>query len=176
MTSEQATNTAAPITLAGREYRVRQLSHAEWSVLQAWLRAKMPSPVAEALKGLVDLAARGVDVPEDLRKWVMRQAHEEARFWPPRVGSYPWFGALTAFDGGPAKAVSVVLSACGYPTSEEEGDAIFVRATEQEMGRLWVTSLHGDLLDPKATRGTSPSPTTPPTPTSGGPCTSTSGN
>lgn len=173
MNSEQATNTPGPVTLAGREFLVRQLSHKEWSTLQAWLRASTPSPVAEAIRGLQELAAKGVEVPEELRKWAMSRAHEEARYWPPRVGSLPWFNALNSFDGGPGKAVSVVLTACGHETSEEEGEALFVRASAEEMGRFWVQSLHGDPPGPKATTG-STSPTTPPTPTNGAEFMSTS--
>lgn len=173
MNSEQATNSPGPITLAGRGFAVRQLSHREWSALQAWLRASTPSPVAEAIRGMQELSGRGVDVPEEMRKFVLKHAHEEARYWPPRVGSLAWFNALNSFDGGPGQAVSVVLTACGHPIDAAEGDSLFVRASSEEMGRFWVAALHGDAPDPKATAG-SASPTTPPIRTSGAGSTSTS--
>lgn len=155
MDSFQATNAPQYVTLAGRQFLVRQLSHREWTALQAWLKHATPNPLTAAISALAELEGRGVAVSELTRKAVLDHAHEESRYWPPRVGSAAWFTALNQIDQGPAQAVKTILAACGVQVSDDEAHDLFGLATSEEMGWLWAVALHGDCLAPKAMTGDS---------------------
>jgi hypothetical protein len=171
--STQATRCPVALTLAGKEYPIRQLSHGEWAPLQAWLKKSVPSPVAEAVRAIRELEAAGERPTDSERSAIMANAHERARLWPPRVGSQHWFDALNEIDGAPAQTIRAILGAGGTALTVDEADAIFVAATFEEVGAMWAQALHGDAPGPKATTGTT-DPTTAPSPTNGASLTSES--
>lgn len=166
MDSTQATRCPVGITLAGKEYPIRQLGHVDWAPLQAWLKRAVPSPVAEAMRAIRELEASGERPTDAARSMLLANAHEQARLWPPRVGSQHWFDTLNAIHDGPAHTIQAVLAAGGTQVSIDEADEIYVAASLEEVGAMWVQALHGDTPGPKATTGTT-SPTTAPSPTNG---------
>lgn len=165
MDSIQATGTPASVTLAGVEYPIRQLSHAEWAPLQAWLKRAVPSPLVEATRAIRELEQSG-ELTESARSMLLANAHHEARLWPPRAGSSHWFDALGAVEGGAAQVVRAILAAGGTPVPLDEAGRIFEAASVEEIGAMWAQALHGDTPGPKATAGTT-GPTPAPSPTSG---------
>lgn len=166
MDSTQATRCPVALTLAGKEYPIRQLSHSEWAPLQAWLKKSVPSPVAEAVRAIRELEAAGERPSDSERSAIMANAHEQARLWPPRVGSQHWFDALNAIHDAPGHVIQAVLASGGTSVPLDEADRIFTAATLAEVGAMWAQALHGDAPSPKATTGTT-APTTDPSPTSG---------
>jgi hypothetical protein len=165
MDSTQATRCPVGVTLAGVEYPIRQLSHAEWAPLQAWLKRAVPSPLVEAARAIREIQEAG-ELTESARSMLLANAHEQARLWPPRVGSRHWFDALNAIDGAPAVTLRTILAAGGTPLSLDEAERVFADATVDEVGVMWAQALHGDAPDPKAMAGTT-GPTPDPSPTSG---------
>lgn len=168
MDSTQATRCPVGVTLAGKEYPIRQLGHSQWAPLQAWLKKAVPSPVAEAMRAMRELEQSGEPLGDSARSMLMTNAHEQARLWPPRVGGQHWFDALNAIDGAPARTIQAILAAGGTEVSLDEADRIFADSSVEEMGALWVQALHGDAPAPKATTGPT-SPTTALSPTNGAP-------
>jgi uncharacterized protein (DUF1800 family) len=166
MDSTQATRCPVALTLAGKDYPIRQLSHSEWAPLQAWLKKSVPSPVAEAVRAIRELESADSRPSDPERSAIMANAHEQARLWPPRVGSQHWFDALNAIDGAPAMTIRAILAAGGTAVTDDEADAIFAEASVEEVGAMWAQALHGDAPSPKATTGTT-DPTAAPSPTTG---------
>jgi hypothetical protein len=163
------TNAARPVTLAGKPYPVRQLKLKEWGELQAWLKAAVPSPVTLAVRALSEAAASG-PVPKSVEDALFRQAQEESRRWPPKVGSFPWLRALDDVEGGRAMFFRVALRAGGTELSEDEAAALSEATKIDELGELITSCLEGDHRPPKGVGAA-----TPPSPTSGVGSTSTSG-
>jgi hypothetical protein len=159
---DQLTNATQPVTLAGRVFPVRQLKLREWGELQSWLKSVAPSPIAVATKGLAELRVQGVPVPPDVQDALFRQAQEETRRWPPRVGTAAWLRALEDIDGGRVRFLQVAVASGGTTLSDDEAADIEDAATLEELGDLMRVCLHGEHLVPKAA-----GETTPPSPTTG---------
>jgi len=159
-------NACRPVTLAGKQYPVRQLRLREWGELQAWLKSVAPSPVAVALKALAEVP----DVPQPVQDALFRQAQDEARRWPPKVGSPAWINALEEIEGGRAMFLQAALAAGGTELDEEQADRIVDSATAGELGELLMICLFGEPSVPKGA-----GEATPPSPTTGDGSTSTSG-
>lgn len=167
MDSTQATRTPVPLTLAGKEYPIRQLSHSEWAPLQAWLKKSVPSPVAEAVRAIRELEAAGERPTDSERSALMANAHEQARLWPPRVGGQHWFDALNAIDGAPERTIRAILASGGTAVTDDEAHEIFAGSSVEEITAMWAQALHGDAPRPKAATGTTTTATTDPSPTNG---------
>jgi hypothetical protein len=144
MDHAQITDGFSRVSLAGRPYNLRLLKLREWSPLQKWLKEAVPSPVAEAIRCLDQLKTAGDKVDADLRKDVLDHAQEAARFWPPPVGSLPWFQALNSIDGGTAQFLRVALKAAGQGLSEEQAIALEAEATIDEVADVIRVCLQGN--------------------------------
>ncbi len=167
---DQLTNATEPVTLAGRTFPVRQLQLREWGELQAWLKSVCPSPVAVATQALAELRVKGVPIPQDVQESVFRQAQEETRRWPPRVGTLAWLRAVEDIEGGRARFVQAALKAGGTEIDVDEAWTIEDVATLDELGDLMRVCLNGEHPVPKAA-GEIP----PPSPTTGESSSRTSG-
>jgi hypothetical protein len=153
------TNAVRPVTLAGKSYPVRQLKLKEWGELQAWLKSVVPSPVTLAIKALAEASNDG-PVPQPVQDALFRQAQEESRRWPPKVGSMTWLKALDEIEGGRARFLRVSLLAGGTDVTEDEAESIVASASLRELMDLMTVCLMGDPPVPKAEgEGTPPSPT-----------------
>lgn len=82
------TNAPKDVVLAGHAYQVSALQLREWGIVQAWIKANVPSPIgairSEDLEGLN---------PSD-RRVVLESAAIAQRNWPPKPGTLAWFQAL----------------------------------------------------------------------------------
>jgi len=169
------TSAPVPITLAGQPYNVRLLKLREWGALQAWLKASVPSPIAEALRALEQLKAAGEKLDPAIRQAVLDHAQDAARLWPPRVGSVPWITALNSVEGGTAKFIETALFVAGYTLIINEVDALEKDSSIDEIADLIRVCLHGEPPLPKSTTaltetGPDTSPITPSKPTTGESC------
>lgn len=149
LSSTQATGAFEPVTLAGRTLRIRQLKLREWAELQAWLKNVCPSPVAVALCELAKLHSENVVVPQTIQDGLFRQAQEETRRWPPRVGTVAWLKALEDQEGGRARFLLAAIKPSGEKLTEEEASDLMEQATDSEISELIRVSLWGDHEVPK---------------------------
>lgn len=160
---DRMTNAPQPVTIAGKSYPVKQLTLAEWGELQAWLKSVCPSPVAVATKALAELQQQGTLIPQLVVDAMFRQAQEESRRWPPKVGTLSWLRAIEDIEGGRGRFLLAALAAGGTTLDQAAADDLVDRATIDELGDLMRVCLHGEHLAPK-----DPSPTIPATtPTNG---------
>ena len=145
----QATQALEQVAIAGRSFSVRQLKLREWGALQSWLKQAAPSTVAVALKGLAEAQAAGVAVTQAQQDTLFAQAQEEARGWPPRVGTTDWLHALEDLEGGRARFLQIAL-APGTELGQDEAAELVERATLDELAELMRICLYGEHLVPKA--------------------------
>ncbi len=157
---DQLTNACQPVTLAGRTFPVRQLRLREWGELQAWLKGVCPSPVAVATRALAELRAEGCPVPPDVQDSLFRQAQEETRRWPPRVGTVAWLKAIEDTEGGRARFLQTAIASGGAAVDEETACELEANASLDELADLMRVCLHGEHARPKAAGADQPpSPT-----------------
>lgn len=174
LTLIQAANAAEPVSLAGREYPVRQLRVAEWATLQSWLKASAPCPVKLAVAAVAEAAAGGKPFPRQVVEALYSHAQAEARAWPPPVGSRAWLHAVDGTAEGSARFVQIVLHAGGTDLPLEECVKLAERAAPAEMSELLRVAYFGDPPSPKSPAGTTTATTSKPKrtrrgPTTGGP-------
>jgi hypothetical protein len=152
----------ADVEIAGKTYRVGELTLLEWAPVQAWIKAEVPGPLASL--GSPDFKK----LPPDVKRDLYVQALEQDRLhWPPRIGTAPWVAALDKQAGGHAvlllallgKYQSMTLVAC---------QAIADEAASEEILAAVLASL--GMFGPK-----SPAPAEGPTTTTGAPKPTTSG-
>lgn len=167
LTLEQATRAPQPVTLAGQSYPVRQLMLSEWAELQAWLKSVCPSPVGVAAKALAELQAQGLTVPTAVQETMFRQAQEESRRWPPKVGTREWLQALDDIEGGRGRFIRAALGPGGTAVDPTEADQIAAAASNAELWDLIRVTIHGEHIAPKAGAGAAQIPAAPPIPTTG---------
>jgi len=150
LSSTQALLAFEQVTLAGRTFRLRQLKLSEWADLQSWLKTACPSPVAVALKELAKLRSEGLPIPADVQEALFRQAQDDARRWPPRIGTSAWFRSLDGVDGGRAQFLLAAVKPSGETLTEAEAEDIMERSTGDEEAELIRVILWGDHSIPKA--------------------------
>jgi hypothetical protein len=158
--SDVITNARHPVTLAGRDLLFRPLEQWEWGELQAWVKSKLPSPVAVAIRALAEASKDG-PVPQPVQDALFRQAQEESRRWPPRAASPDWFRVLGSIEGGDAQFLYAAAKASGCEITLDDARAIERSIARDEF--WWVVNLcvFGEQPVPKAGgEGTPPSPTT----------------
>lgn len=153
---DQLTNACQPVTLAGRSFPVRQLQLREWGEFQAWLKSACPSPMAVAIKAFKELRDQDIPIPKDLQDSIFRQAQEETRRWPPRVGTQEWLRSIDGIEGGGVHFIQIALRAGGTDVSEEEAYRIEKDASGDELGDLMRVCLKGEYELPKASGETNP--------------------
>ena len=141
------------LTLANQVFLVRPLKLREWGALQAWLKSSQPSPLARAIEEIAAARKRGVPIDRETEAGLFRQAQEEARLWPPRVGSAAWCQAIEAAEGGRARFLQTAVAPRGYQLSDEEADDLMVAASGEEVANLLRVCVFGETLDPKAEAG-----------------------
>jgi hypothetical protein len=164
MDLSQLTTGFQPVTLAGRPFSVRLLTLREWGDLQGWLKAAVPSPIAEAARALQSVKDAGDKLDHEVRQAILDHAQEAARNWPPRVGSIPWIQALSETDGGTARFIQCALEAAGQTCHFDDAVELDKGATVDEVADLIRVCLHGGPPLPKAMAPTiEPGPESPPT-------------
>lgn len=137
------------VTLDGVLYRVGELTLKEWGPVQAWIKAKVPGPLA-VLDSKEFLA-----LPPSTKSEVAREAIRQQRTsWPPQIGSREWFAALD-HEGGHAVCLKAILGKL-QPVGPERAAELAERLTMAEVLPCVVAAL--GMFDPK-----SPAPATPTT-------------
>lgn len=101
------------IELAGKKYRVAELTLGEWAPIQAWIKANVPGPLASLASP--DFRA----LPPEVKREVLGIALDKDRQeWPPRISSRGWFLALD-HPGGHAVLLLALLGKCQAVTEAE---------------------------------------------------------
>lgn len=152
---DDLTQACRPVTLAGREFPVRSLRLREWGEVQAWLKSVAPNPVTLAIRSLAEASAQG-PVPQTVQDALFRQAQEESRRWPPKVGSMAWINALDEFDGGISRFLRAALAPGGTTLDEDAAEWLAANIARSELGRLLDACFSGDPSVPKGLEGAIP--------------------
>lgn len=138
------------VELAGRTYRVGELTLREWAPVQAWIKATVPGPLSSLASP--DFAR----LPAAVKREVLGEALDRDRTsWPPRIGSRSWFLALD-HPGGHAVALRAMLGKHSPAITEAECEAIAGSATFDQILPVAVAAL--GLFGPKSP-APAPSPT-----------------
>lgn len=171
MDLSQTVAAPTPVRYAGRDLNVVPLTLRQWGALQGWLKGAAPDPIERALAAIERETAAGRAPAPAATKWLYEQAYEEARAWPPQVGSPRWFDALDRLDEGNARLVQAIFAAAGADLSVEECWALTRVATLDETVLLLHAAYFGGRPVPKSTapaaaNGDGRGPTPPP-PTTG---------
>lgn len=142
------TNAPKELSLCGASYTVSALTLAEWGILQAWLKSKNRNPVTIALEQLAETAREGIKVEVDDRRALLSLASEQAKVWPPMIGSGAWFDLIQNTDGGPTQFLKHVLRKHQPAITEAECDKINTAMDADESQAVIYSSL-GMEIPPK---------------------------
>lgn len=151
MNLTQATNSATPVDFGGRTFPVRQLKLREWGRLHAWLAASTPNPVFVAGRAIEQARRLGAPFGPELREELLAQAHDEARRWPPPVGSRAWLREVCSTNDGEREFYRAVFAAGGTELADDELDDLIRSASEDEAAEVLRLAYFGDPPNPKAT-------------------------
>lgn len=146
----QACNAPTPVEFGGRVLPVRQLKLREWAQVHAWLSAAAPNPVYVAARAVEEARRMGNPFSADLRTLLLEQAHDEARAYPPPVGSRLWLREVCRRAEGERLFYRTVFSAGGVELSDEDLDALVETATEEQIAEVLRLAYFGDPPVPKA--------------------------
>ncbi len=127
------TNAPRDFTLGGEVFQVSALRLKDWGLIQAWIKDRVPGPVA--LLSSADMTR----LSPGHQRQLLEAALREQRDWPPRVGSSAWFDILD-HDGGPAKFLEVVLSR-HQPFTAERAAELADRLTTADVVPLILAAL-----------------------------------
>lgn len=114
-------------TIGGAQVRFSEITIGQDAQLQEWLTAHVPHPV-EALKPRLE------GLSADDRQYLLEQARQDARDWPPRVGTAAAAEALLGSPDGQVEALYQGLRV-HYPDASREYAARLYRALKKESAR-----------------------------------------
>jgi hypothetical protein len=152
-------NIPEEITLAGKPYRVRQLTFREKGVLQAFIKAKHQSPVTRVGTAIDEGIAFGNPLSKAAVDQLYERAEVAATTWPPRFGSQAWFSALDGIEGGYEQLLFEVLSKTDLDFTLEKADALAPSVSRDEWFNLIRVSFWGTPPAPK--KDANPTPSSP---------------
>lgn len=153
------TNQPVPVSLAGRTLLVRPRTLRELGHWQAWYKRSVKHPIAAALEGLRAAEAAGVPVTKDLRDAVLAAAQREAQSWPPRIGTYHWYQAIDAVEGGWPAILHLALADTHPELTAADCERLWTEAANDEVWELIGLAIYGETAPasgsaPKAPRAT----------------------
>lgn len=128
-------NVPREFTLAGKAYSVTPLTEKEKGQLQAWLKARHPGPL-----GALDDATLSRFSPANQKKMI-DAAVAQAKAWPPRVGSLPWWEAMDHVGGG-ARFLHAVLSRANE-IGMDEAEELNQSLSQDEVNPLILFAMWG---------------------------------
>lgn len=147
MDTAVATNAPRTLSLAGRDFQVSALALRDWGRVQAWIKDKVPGPLAV-------LGTREYQqLPESARREVRLDAVARQQKWPPHPGTLEWSETIDCVEGGDALFVHVVLSK-HQAVTEDEARQIANAMTSADAANLFSLAFLGELPAPKAEPGT----------------------
>jgi hypothetical protein len=139
------------VTLDGEGFRVGELTLADWAPVQAWIKAKVPGPLA------ILSTREFLDLPPAAKREVVQEAMRQQRVtWPPQLGRQEWFAALD-HEGGHAAVLKAILGKY-QPVTPARCDELAERCSMVEILPCVVAAL--GLFDPKSPAPATPTPTT----------------
>lgn len=144
----QAFGAPEPVTIAGREFAVRQLRLAEWASFMAWLKTAVPSPVTQVLRAVQEAKDLGIPLDPAVRDAAFGHAQEEARRWPPSFGGRAWLDAVDSVPGGAAKFLKHVLGTAGTELTDDTAQRLVDAASPGEISDLVRACYFGDPPSP----------------------------
>lgn len=144
MTNDYAHATGAPrtISLDGVDYKVPRLRPRDLGAMQQFVKERVPNPKVEARRLMEGL-------PDAVAIHIWDQAVEEARDWPPPLGS-PQATAILMSAEGQAMFLHLLLSRTTADFTEEKARELAERISVGDMERLIDLSRPGEPGDPKA--------------------------
>jgi hypothetical protein len=107
----QLTNQPTVIKIGGGDYLFSEIPFAGLGELQQWLKDNTPHPL-RSLAGQLD------GFGDDDRAELLRQAREDAKRWPPQIGTAAGTAALLNTEAGQVKALEVALGVHQAATPE----------------------------------------------------------
>lgn len=114
----QLTDQPTPIEISGRHYGFSELSFDALGELQQWIKDKYPHPL-RSIQGYLD------GFSDDDREELLRQAREEAKHWPPVVGTAAGTAALLKTEEGQVQALWAALKVHQPETTLIEGRRLY---------------------------------------------------
>jgi hypothetical protein len=146
------------LEIAGRAFRVGELTLRDWAPVQAWIKAHVPGPLSSL--GSPDFKK----LPGDVKRDVLAEALEQDRTsWPPRIGSQSWFLAMDV-EGGHAELLLALLGKC-QPVDRAEALAIAEAISFEQILPAVLAGL--GLFGPKSPAPAATAPATPTTSAAG---------
>lgn len=128
MDLDDLTNQPSPIEIAGRTYLFSELPFESLGALQKWVKDNHPHPL-RALRGQLD------GFTDEEKAELLSQAREEAKHWPPVIGTARGAAALLRTESGQMQALWVALKVHQPDTSEAEARRLY-KALEKEAATI----------------------------------------
>lgn len=124
----QLTDQPTWIAIGGKSYGFSEIPFGGLGELQAWLKDNTPHPL-RSLAGQLD------GFSEEEKAELLRQAREDAKSWPPVVGTAAGAAALLATEAGQLRALWVALKVHQPATTLDEARRLY-KALQGEAARL----------------------------------------
>ena len=150
---DKLANTGTSVSIAGKEYVIKQLSMRDQAVLQGVIRKIQPNPYLEAVEAVKSL-------PKEVADKVIESARVDRKRWPSSVTSSEGMEILVSeYEGQKA------LLKCGLKINDEEADAILAELNFETFMRVASIAISGEdpvseADHPKAETGTMEEKTT----------------
>lgn len=106
------------VRIDGRDYQFSELPIASLADLQDWIRARTPHPI-DAIKPHLD------GLTADERMTLLREARDDARRWPPIVGTPDGAAALMSSQDGQIETIYVGLRVHQPETTRDEARRLY---------------------------------------------------
>lgn len=108
------------VEIGGKPYQFGELPIDALGRLQAWIKAHVPHPL-DAVKGHLD------GLSEADRRYLLEQARQEARQWPPVIGTAAGAAALLSTEAGQLAAFAEGLRVHQPAATDKDAAALFKR-------------------------------------------------
>lgn len=138
------------LLLAGVDYEVSEFTISDLAALQAWIKAHRPHPldrIKGQLEGLADAD----------RRVLLLQAYDDAKRWPPKVGSTEGNEALLGCHEGVVEFVRAAIATGRPGTTSAEAETLLKDMSADNFSTLLCVAFGVDpqaalegLLSPKA--------------------------
>ena len=115
------------VEIGGQSYDFGEILIGQRADLEAWIAKNIPHPL-QALKGVLD------GLPKEVAAQVAENARQEAKDWPPKIGTSAGSAALLSKEPGQILALYVGLQKFHPGTTAEQADRLY-RQLSKELAR-----------------------------------------